>query len=153
MIAPLTVNLVVLSFNKPTVKFLVVLLKVNSGADVKFVELLKKGTCVAVPLPPNLLLKLVQSAALSAPRLAAEAVGTFNVTTGVVVALATVEVISVPEVPIVKALISVTVPLFGVGMFKVDPTNDAAPVPVVVRVMASCFPAVAAVTKAVVAIC
>ena len=110
------------------------------------------GIKLVVPLPPILSLKVVQSVALNAPLLAAEAVGTFNVTTGVVVAVATVEVISVPEVPIVKALTSVTVPLLGVGIFKVEPTNEAAPVPEVVNVIASCLPAVAVVTKAVVAI-
>lgn len=57
-----------------------------------------------------LLLKVVQSAALKAPRLVAEAVGTFSVMTGVVVGLATVELKSVPVVPIVKAATDVTVP-------------------------------------------
>lgn len=53
---------------------------------------------------------MVQSAALSAPRLDAEAVGTFSVMTGVVVPLATVEERSVPVVPKVSAATDVTVP-------------------------------------------
>lgn len=56
------------------------------------------------------MLKLVQSAALKAPLLAAEAVGIFSVMTGVVVPLATVELTSVPVVPSVKAATEVTVP-------------------------------------------
>ena len=59
---------------------------------------------------PILLLNVVQSAALKAPRLAAEAVGIFNVITGVVVPVATVDVISVPIVPSVNAATEVTVP-------------------------------------------
>ena len=65
-------------------------------------------TLVTVPEP--LLLNVVQSAALKAPRLDAEAVGTFSVITGVVVPLATVEVRSVPVVPKVSAATEVTVP-------------------------------------------
>ena len=65
-------------------------------------------TLVTVPEP--LLLKVVQSAALNAPRLVAEAVGTFSVITGVVVPLATVEERSVPVVPKVNAATEVTVP-------------------------------------------
>ena len=65
-------------------------------------------TEVTVPLP--LLLNVVQSAELNAPRFEAEAVGTFNVMTGVVVPFATVEVRSVPEVPKVSAATEVTVP-------------------------------------------
>ena len=55
-------------------------------------------------------LKVVQSAALNAPRLVADAVGTLSVMTGVVVLLATVELRSVPVVPKVKAATLVTVP-------------------------------------------
>jgi hypothetical protein len=56
------------------------------------------------------LLNVVQSAELNAPRLVAEAVGTFKVITGVVVLVATVELKSVPDVPKVKAATLVTVP-------------------------------------------
>ena len=56
-------------------------------------------------------LKVVQSAALKAPRLVADAVGTCKVITGVVVPLATVELRSVPVVPKVNAATLVTVPL------------------------------------------
>jgi hypothetical protein len=56
------------------------------------------------------LLNVVQSAALNAPRLAADAVGTFSVITGVVVPLATLLDKSVPDVPRVKAATLVTVP-------------------------------------------
>ena len=57
-----------------------------------------------------LLLNVDQSAALNAPRLVDEAVGTFSVITGVVVPLATVEERSVPVVPSVSAATEVTVP-------------------------------------------
>ena len=67
-------------------------------------------TDTLVTEPEPLLLNVVQSAALKAPRLLAEAVGTFNVITGVVVPLATVEVRSVPVVPKVSAATEVTVP-------------------------------------------
>ena len=59
---------------------------------------------------PNLLLNVVQSALDNAPRLVADAVGTFNVITGVVVLVATDELKSVPVVPNVKADTFVTVP-------------------------------------------
>ena len=65
-------------------------------------------TDVTVPLP--LLLNVVQSADDNAPRLVAEAVGTFSVITGVVVPVATVDVKSVPDVPSVMAATLVTVP-------------------------------------------
>lgn len=65
-------------------------------------------TLVTVPEP--LLLNVVQSAELKTPRLLADAVGTFNVITGVVVAVATVELRSVPDVPKVSAATLVTVP-------------------------------------------
>ena len=57
-----------------------------------------------------LLLNVVQSAALNAPLLVADAVGTFNVITGVVVEFTTVELKSVPVVPKVRAATLVTVP-------------------------------------------
>ena len=70
-----------------------------------------EDTTGAVPdTEVTLPLKVVQSAALNAPRFEAEAVGTFNVMTGVVVAVATVEVRSVPVVPNVSAATEVTVP-------------------------------------------
>ena len=67
-----------------------------------------KPETVPVPLtlvtePPPLLLNVVQSVELSAPRLVAEAVGTFKVITTFVVGLATVELKLVPAVPSVKA--------------------------------------------------
>ena len=68
-----------------------------------------KLTLVTLPLP--LLLNVVQSAALKAPRLAADAVGTWSVITGVVVPFATVLDRSVPVVPRVSAATLVTVPL------------------------------------------
>ena len=58
----------------------------------------------------TLLLKVVQSAALKAPLLDADAVGTLSVMTGVVVPFATVLVRSVPVVPRVSAATLVTVP-------------------------------------------
>ena len=63
-----------------------------------------------VTVPEPLLLNVVQSAALKAPRFKADAVGTFNVITGVVVLFATVELRSVPVVPRVSAATLVTVP-------------------------------------------
>ena len=60
------------------------------------------------------MLKVVQSAALKAPRLVAEAVGTLRVITGVVVPVATVDDKSVPVVPKVSAATLVTVPKFPV---------------------------------------
>ena len=57
-----------------------------------------------------LLLNIDQSVELNAPRLVAEAVGTFNVMTGVVVPFATVDDRSVPVVPSVSAATEVTVP-------------------------------------------
>lgn len=65
------------------------------------------------PVPDNaacLLLNVLQSVELNAPLLLAEAVGTFNVITGVVVPVATVEDKSVPVVPRVNAETFVTVP-------------------------------------------
>ena len=56
----------------------------------------------------SLPLNVLQSVELNAPRLAALAVGTFKVITGVVVPLATLELKSVPEVPNVKAATLVT---------------------------------------------
>ena len=59
-------------------------------------------------------LKVVQSDELKAPLFEAEAVGTFNVITGVVVEFATVELKSVPVVPNVSAATLVTVPTLNV---------------------------------------
>ena len=71
----------------------------------------------AVGVPVNagedvdaLLLKVVQSLELKAPRFVAEAVGTFNVITGEVVELATLLLKSVPDVPNVNADTLTTVP-------------------------------------------
>jgi hypothetical protein len=82
-------------------------------------------TEVTVPLP--LLLKVVQSVDDNTPRLVAEAVGTFSVITGVVVPLATVDVKSVPVVPIVSAATLVTVPPVAVS----DPAEYVSPLPTV----------------------
>ena len=68
-----------------------------------------------VTVPDPLLLNVVQSAALKAPRLVADAVGTFSVMTGVVVGFATVELRSVPVVPKVSAATEVTVPPASAG--------------------------------------
>jgi len=69
------------------------------------------ATLVTVPVVLDLLLKVVQSAALKAPRFVADAVGTCSVITGVVVPVATVLDTSVPVVPKVSAATLVTVPL------------------------------------------
>ena len=85
---------------------------VNAGVVVAVATVITppvKLTLVTVPDP--LLLKVVQSAALKAPRLDAEAVGTWSVITGVVVPFATVLDRSVPVVPRVSAATLVTVPL------------------------------------------
>jgi hypothetical protein len=63
-----------------------------------------------VTVPEPLLLKVVQSVELNAPRFDADAVGTFKVITGVVVPVATVLDKSVPVVPSVSAATDVTVP-------------------------------------------
>ena len=76
-----------------------------------------------------MLLNVVQSAALKAPRLDAEAVGTWSVITGVVVPFATVLDRSVPVVPRVSAATLVTVPPEPVAD-KVPPAK-ATPVPMV----------------------
>ena len=87
----------------------------NVNAGVAPPELLPANpfaetTETAVTVPDPLLLKVVQSAALKAPRLDAEAVGTWSVITGVVVPVATVLDRSVPVVPRVIAATLVTVP-------------------------------------------
>lgn len=77
---------------------------------------------VAAPLEPVVVneiaacfpLNVDQSAALNAPRFAADAVGTFKVITGVVVPVATELDKSVPVVPNVNAATLVTVPKFDV---------------------------------------
>lgn len=68
-----------------------------------------KLTEVTVPEP--LLLNVVQSAAVSKPRLVADDEGKLSVMTGVVVPVATVDVASVPVVPKVSAATDVTVPV------------------------------------------
>ena len=75
------------------------------------------------------------------PRDVADASGIFKVITGVVVALATVLLISEPDVPMVKASTLVTVPPpVYCGTLIVLPTKVAAPeVPVVVNVIAPCL--------------
>ena len=85
---------------------------VNAGVVVGFATVIippVKPTLVTLPLP--LLLNVVQSVELNAPRLEAEAVGTCSVITGVVVPFATVLDRSVPVVPSVSAATLVTVPL------------------------------------------
>jgi hypothetical protein len=67
-------------------------------------------TDVTVPVFDVLLLNIVQSEELNTPRLEEDAVGIFNVITGVVVLSTTVEFTSVPVVPIVNAATDVTVP-------------------------------------------
>ena len=67
-----------------------------------------------------LLLNVVQSVELNAPLFVAEAVGTFNVITGVDDPFVTVELKSVPVVPNVNALTLETVPP--------DPLADKTPV-------------------------
>ena len=73
-----------------------------------------------VTVPEPLLLNVVQSAALNAPRFVADAVGRFSVMTGVVVELATVEETSVPVVPRVNADTLVTVPFVPANKPGVD---------------------------------
>ncbi len=62
----------------------------------------------------TLLLKVVQSVADNTPLFADVAASTFSVITGVAVPVATVLLIFVPVVPIVKAETLVTVPIVGV---------------------------------------
>ena len=83
---------------------------VKAGVVVAVTTVIKppvKLTDVTEPL----LLNVVQSVELTAPRLLADAVGTFRVITGVVVLFATVELKSVPVVPKVSAATDVTVPV------------------------------------------
>ena len=93
--------------------------------------------------PDPLLLNVVQSVELKAPRLVAEAVGTCSVITGVVVEFATVEDKSVPVVPRVKAETEVTVPrvLFAIVIEPVELVT-VIPVPAVKVVLVSVFPVV-----------
>jgi len=84
---------------------------------------------VAAPLVPVVVkvivpcfeLNVLQSALDKAPLFVALAVGTFKVITGVVVLVATLELKSVPLVPIVKAATLVTVPT------PLPPTNAIVP--------------------------
>ena len=73
---------------------------------------------VIVEAPPViaacLLLNVLQSVLLKAPRLDADAVGILRVITGVVVPLATLLLTSVPVVPSVSAATLVTVPVLVV---------------------------------------
>ena len=106
---------------------------------------------VAAPLVPVVVkvivpcfeLNVLQSALDNAPLFDALAVGTFKVITGVVVLLATVELKSVPLVPIVKAATLVTVPTNWsayCGMFNTPVVLlyvDAPLVPVVVKLIAA----------------
>ena len=89
--------------------------------DIVYVGMLRtSATNVADPELPVvvkviafcLALNVLQSVELKAPLLIADAVGTFRVITGVVVLLATVELRSVPVVPIVRAATDVTVPTY-----------------------------------------
>ena len=75
------------------------------------VKPLAEATDTAVRVPEPLLLNVVQSVELKTPLLAADAVGTFNVMTGVVVPVATLDERSVPVVPKVSAATEVTVPV------------------------------------------
>ena len=81
-------------------------------------------TLVTVPVLLVLLLNVVQSVELNAPRLLALAVGTFKVITGVVVPVATVDDKSVPVVPKVKAATLVTVPFVLDLLLKVVQSVD-----------------------------
>ena len=98
----------------PLSKPVIVVVSVMAGVVVAVATVpakpLADTTETLVTEPEPLLLNVVQSAALKAPRLVAEAVGTFSVITGVVVPLATVEERSVPVVPKVSAATEVTVP-------------------------------------------
>ena len=88
--------------------------RVNAGVAPPLDEPAKpfaEATDTAVTVPEPLLLNVVQSAELRTPRLAADAVGTFNVMTGVVVPVATLYERSVPVVPKVSAATDVTVPV------------------------------------------
>ena len=96
---------------------------VAAGIEIAGVVPPELTTCAVpvtlVTVPEPLLLKVVQSAALKAPRLAADAVGTCSVMTGVVVGFATVLDRSVPVVPRVSAATLVTVPVVGVAQVGV----------------------------------
>ena len=91
-----------------------------------------------------LLLNVDQSVELSAPRLVADAVGTFSVMTGVVVPLATVDDRSVPVVPRVSAATEVTVPLPPVAVMVIapDPLVMLMPEPAVNVAFVSVLPVV-----------
>ncbi len=106
--------------------------------DIDKNEGTEAATLVTVPEP--LLLNVVQSAALNAPRLTADAVGTFNVMTGVVVPLATVELKSVPVVPSVRAATLVTVPPVPLIVMAPDPLVIVTPVPAVNVALVSVLP-------------
>ena len=80
---------------------------VAAGILIVFIALLNGEENVKAD---SLLLNALQSADDNAPRLVADAVGTFKVIIGVVVPVATVELKSVPVVPKVSAATEVTVP-------------------------------------------
>jgi hypothetical protein len=95
---------------------------VKAGVDVAVATVMippVKPTLVTVPEP--LLLNVVQSDELNAPRLVADAVGTFKVITGVDVPVATVELKSVPDVAKVSAATEVTVPAFPAMLIEPEP--------------------------------
>ena len=75
-------------------------------------------------------LKVFQSVNDNTPLLLAEAVGTFNVITGVVVGLATELLKSVPVVPNVKAATDVTVPPEAVFAMVILPPALVTEIPV-----------------------
>jgi hypothetical protein len=83
---------------------------VATGIEIVLVVLTKGEENVNTD---SLLLNVLQSVDDNAPLLVADAVGTFNVITGVVVLLATVELRSTPVVPNVNAATDVTVPVFA----------------------------------------
>lgn len=97
-----------------------------------------------VTVPEPLLLNVVQSAAVRAPRLVADADGRLSVMTGVVVPVATVDETSVPVVPKVSAATEVTVPPVPVALMVMapDPLVMVTPVPAVNVAFVSVLPVV-----------
>jgi len=102
--AEIVVNAPVVGVVTPTVPLILI-----DAVPVRLVTIPLEGVPKAPPTE-YLLLKVVQSVELNAPRFVADAVGTFKVITGVVVFVATLEFKSVPVVPKVKAATLVTVP-------------------------------------------
>ena len=97
----------------------VVPVAMEDETSVPVVPKVSAATDVTVPEP--LPLNVVQSAAVSAPRLVADADGRLSVMTGVVVPVATVDETSVPVVPKVNAATEVTVPLPPVAAIVIEP--------------------------------